>query len=148
MLGKIGELNKMLQQAKALQKQLEQIVEVYEEGNIRVKMTGDQKLQYLEVDGEERNDIVKVINKAMPLLRVIESFGRLPGIGPKTAQRLTYYLLHVPQSYLEEFAQSLEKLKKETVLCSICKNVGEADPCVICSDSKRDASVIMVVESP
>ncbi|OGM29937.1 recombination protein RecR [Candidatus Woesebacteria bacterium RIFCSPHIGHO2_01_FULL_44_10] len=89
-----------------------------------------------------------MIKIAKPLLRVIESFGRLPGIGPKTAQRLTYYLLHVPQSYLEEFAQSLEKLKKETVLCSICKNVGEADPCVICSDSKRDASVIMVVESP
>jgi len=76
----------MRQQAKALQKQLEQIVEVYEEGNIRVKVTGDQKLQYLEVDGEERNDIVKVINKAMKNVqktaakKMLEMGGGLSGL--------------------------------------------------------------------
>lgn len=83
-----------------------------------------------------------------PLSRLIESFQKLPGIGPKTAQRLTYYLLHVPQTELEEFADALTMLKKETVLCSICRNASEKDPCYICSDTKRDFSRIMVVEQP
>lgn len=85
---------------------------------------------------------------AKPLARLIEAFHKLPGIGPKTAQRLTYYLLHVPQSELEAFADSLSNLKKDTVLCSICKNVSETEPCPICSDSTRDSSVILVVEQP
>jgi recombination protein RecR len=83
-----------------------------------------------------------------PLTNVIESFEKLPGIGPKTAQRLSYYLLHVPQSELDNFAESVSNLKKNTVLCSICKNVSEHDPCDICSDSQRDKSQIMVVEQP
>lgn len=77
---------------------------------------------------------------------LIESFERLPGIGPKTAQRLTFYLLHVPQGELDKFAASLQNLKKDTVLCSICFTVAETDPCDICSDSQRDSSVICVVE--
>jgi recombination protein RecR len=85
---------------------------------------------------------------AKPLMRLIESFERLPGIGPKTAQRLSFYLLHVPQLELDSFAQALERLKKDTVLCSICKNVSELDPCPICSDSGRDKTTIMVVEEP
>lgn len=79
---------------------------------------------------------------------LIEAFERLPGIGPKTAQRLTFYLLHVPQTLLDEFASSLTNLKKNTVLCSICFNVSEADPCPICSDVNRDHSTICVVEQP
>ena len=79
---------------------------------------------------------------------LIESFEKLPGIGPKTAQRLTFYLLHVPQQELESFAQNLNSLKKETVLCSVCKNVAEGDPCSICADPTRDKSTIMVVEQP
>src|SRR3972149_10573901 len=78
--------------------------------------------------------------------RVIESFERLPGIGPKTAQRLGFYLLHVPQSELEDFAQNLSNLKKNTIFCSTCFNIGESDPCWICSDSARDTSLICVVE--
>jgi recombination protein RecR len=85
---------------------------------------------------------------AKPLKKLIESFERLPGIGPKTASRLAFYLLHVPQSYLEEFGQNLQKLKKETVTCSICNNVGEQDPCPICADRERDKSIICVVEMP
>ncbi|MBU0570027.1 recombination mediator RecR [Patescibacteria group bacterium] len=85
---------------------------------------------------------------AKPLSRLIEAFEKLPGIGPKTAQRLSYYLLHVPQSELENFAESLERLKKDTVLCSICKNVAEVDPCPICSDTSRDEAIIIVVEQP
>ena len=80
--------------------------------------------------------------------RVIEGFERLPGIGPKSAQRLTFYLLHVPQSDLERMAESLINLKKETVMCSVCSNIGEEDPCWICADPQRDASTICIVEDP
>jgi len=79
---------------------------------------------------------------------VIESFERLPGVGPKTAQRLTFYLLHVPQGELDRFAQSVQKLKNDTVMCSICFTVDETDPCSICSDKSRDQSMICVVEQP
>lgn len=83
-----------------------------------------------------------------PVRKLIESFEKLPGIGPKTAQRLTFYLLHVPQKQLNEFSESLSALKKRTVLCSICLNVAEKDPCPICSDRNRDKSIICVVEQP
>ena len=79
---------------------------------------------------------------------LIESFERLPGVGPKSAQRLTFYLLHVPQHELDSFAQALSNLKKKTVLCSICFLVGETDPFFICSDSQRDNSLVCVVEQP
>lgn len=82
------------------------------------------------------------------LAGLIESFEKLPGIGPKSAQRLGFYLLHVPQLQLDEFARNLEKLKKDTVLCGNCKNVAEADPCWICSDPTRDKSTVLVVEQP
>lgn len=85
---------------------------------------------------------------ARPIVALIESFQKLPGVGPKSAQRLTYYLLHVPQIQLDEFAESVSRLKKDTVLCSVCKNVSETDPCPICSDPSRDQSQIMVVEQP
>lgn len=85
---------------------------------------------------------------ARPIRRLIEAFERLPGIGPKTAARLTFYLLHVPQEQLEEFGEALVNLKKQTVLCSICKDVAESDPCQICSDPTRDKSQICVVEQP
>jgi len=85
---------------------------------------------------------------AKPLAKLIESFQKLPGIGPKTAQRLGFYLLHVPQGELDDFAEALENLKKNTVLCTICRNVSEEDPCPICTDIKRDTTQIMVVEQP
>jgi len=86
------------------------------------------------------------IPRAVSLL--VEALQKLPGIGPKTAQRLTYYLLHVPQAELDGFSQAVVNLKKDTVLCSLCRNVGEKDPCSICSDQTRDKSVILVVEQP
>ena len=79
---------------------------------------------------------------------LIESFERLPGIGQKTAQRLTFYLLHVPQGELDKFAKSVQNLKKETILCSICFTIGERNPCDICQDPRRDSSTICVVEQP
>lgn len=85
---------------------------------------------------------------AKAISSLIESFEKLPGIGPKSAQRLTYYLLHVPQRELDDFSESLANLKKNTVLCSICKNVGENDPCSICTDEMRDKETCLVVEQP
>lgn len=83
-----------------------------------------------------------------PLLNLIESFQKLPGIGPKTAARLSFYLLHVPESELKDFSDSLKNLKKDTVLCDLCKNVAEASPCQICTDNGRDRTKILVVENP
>jgi recombination protein RecR len=77
---------------------------------------------------------------------LIESFEKLPGIGPKTAQRLTFYLLHVPQGELDKFASSLQNLKKDTILCSNCFMIDDKNPCSICSDPQRDNSVLCVVE--
>jgi len=79
---------------------------------------------------------------------LIDSFEKLPGIGPKTAQRLTFYLLHVPQGELDKFAISVQNLKIETVLCSNCFIIGSTNPCEICSDRQRDNSLICVVEQP
>lgn len=85
---------------------------------------------------------------ARPIAALIDSFQKLPGVGPKSAQRLTYYLLHVPQIQLDEFSDSISHLKKDTVLCSICKNISETEPCGVCSDKLRDHSVVLVVEQP
>ena len=79
---------------------------------------------------------------------LIEAFERLPGIGPKSAQRLTYYLLHAPKAQAEMLASAAVALKEKTVLCSICFNISEGDPCEICSDTSRDRSLIGVVEDP
>lgn len=80
--------------------------------------------------------------------RLIEVFEKLPGIGPKTAQRLTFYLLHFPQIELEKMGEAFVNLKKNTKVCSLCFNVAETDPCEICSDTSRDDSMICVVEQP
>lgn len=83
-----------------------------------------------------------------PLTNLISSFEKLPGIGPRTAERLGYYLLHVPQTELDSFASALERLKKDTVFCTACKNISESDPCSICEDTTRDQTTILVVEQP
>ncbi len=82
------------------------------------------------------------------ITNLVEGFERLPGVGPKTAQRLAFYLLHVPQGELDRFALSVQNLKKDTIICSICFSVDEIDPCSICSDNKRNQQIICVVEQP
>ncbi|KKP59309.1 MAG: Recombination protein RecR [Candidatus Gottesmanbacteria bacterium GW2011_GWA1_34_13] len=89
-----------------------------------------------------------MLKLARPLTKLIEAFERLPGIGPKSAQRLTFYLLHVPQEELELFAQALTNLKKLTKECTVCFNVSETDPCEICTIPSREKSIICVVEQP
>lgn len=78
--------------------------------------------------------------------RVIESFERLPGIGPKSAQRLGFYLLHVPQSDLDGFAEALQALKKNTKMCATCFNIGNEEECEVCRDIQRDNSLVCIVE--
>lgn len=80
--------------------------------------------------------------------QLIEQFEKLPGIGPKSAQRIVFYLLHHPQGSLEEFGDKLVALKKETSLCSLCHQVGEQDPCTICEDTTRERTQLMIVEQP
>jgi recombination protein RecR len=85
---------------------------------------------------------------AAPLARLIEAFHRLPGIGPKTAQRLAYHVLRAPRDEAEALAVALLEVKDRIQLCAICQNVTEQDPCTVCDDPTRDASTICVVEEP
>ena len=83
-----------------------------------------------------------------PIIKLIDHFERLPGIGPKTAQRLTFQLLHFPQNELENFAESLTNLKTKTRLCEVCRNVSEFNRCSTCDDSHRNHRKILVVATP
>jgi recombination protein RecR len=83
-----------------------------------------------------------------PVARVIDEFHKLPGIGPKSAQRLTYHLLRIPPEDAIALAQAIIELKERTVLCSVCQNVTESDPCTVCADASRDRTLICVVEEP
>jgi recombination protein RecR len=83
-----------------------------------------------------------------PVTRLIEAFAQLPGIGPKTASRLTFYLLRRPAEQSEALADALHDLKQKTVFCSTCHNITEQSPCAVCRDDSRDRSIICVVEEP
>lgn len=83
-----------------------------------------------------------------PVTRLIDAFSRLPGVGPKTASRLTFFLLRSPDQMTNELADALRELKANTRFCSICHNITVDDPCGICSDPERDQRVICVVEEP
>jgi recombination protein RecR len=85
---------------------------------------------------------------AAPVARLIEAFSRLPSVGPKTAQRLTFYLLRNPNNLTTELANALVDLRDKTILCSVCFNLADADPCHICRNPARDQSLICVVEEP
>jgi recombination protein RecR len=83
-----------------------------------------------------------------PVSRLVEAFARLPGIGPKTAQRLTYFLLRAPVETSRELAEALVEMRENVIFCSRCFNITSDDPCDVCTDSRRDQSVICVVEEP
>ena len=85
---------------------------------------------------------------AAPIARLVEAFHRLPGIGPKSAQRLAYYILRASQEEAETLATALLDVKQRVRLCSDCQNITEEDPCGVCSDRTRDQTTICVVEEP
>ena len=80
--------------------------------------------------------------------RLIEELNKLPGIGPKTAQRLTYFLLRAPQEQAQALVEAILAVKEKVGLCSVCQNITEADPCLICRNNGRDHGIICVVEEP
>ena len=80
--------------------------------------------------------------------RLVEGFRRLPGIGPKSAQRLAYHVLRSPAAEARDLAEALIEVKERTVFCSRCQQISDGDPCPICLDGQRDRSMICVVEEP
>ena len=85
---------------------------------------------------------------AEPIARLVREFSRLPGIGPKSAQRLTYHLLSNPDEEAKALAEAILALKENLNLCSVCFNITDCDPCPICQNKERDHSVICIVERP
>jgi len=85
---------------------------------------------------------------AAPVQQLIEEFEKLPGIGHKTAQRLAFHVLNLPEERVMSFARALVDAKRKTGFCSVCGNITDVDPCRICSSEKRDKSLICVVQSP
>ncbi len=81
-----------------------------------------------------------------PIERLIENLSRLPGIGKKTAARLSFFLLNSKESYISELSQSLLDVKSKIKLCSVCFNITDVDPCPICCDTRRDKNTVCVVE--
>lgn len=88
------------------------------------------------------------IPTAQPVARLIEEFHKLPGIGPKTAQRLTYFLIRMPQDEARTLAEAILAVKDKIVLCSTCQNITDSDPCVVCRGEGRDPTKICVVAEP
>ena len=85
---------------------------------------------------------------APPVARLIDAFHRLPGVGPKGAQRLTYFLIRMPRKEAEELAEAILSVKDRIVLCDTCANIGEKAECAVCADLTRDRTRICVVEEP
>lgn len=85
---------------------------------------------------------------AKPVSRLIDEFSRLPGIGPKTASRLTFYLLRAADDQVLALSEALRNLKEQVVFCSQCHNIADRNPCAICASLDRDKSTICVVEEP
>ncbi len=83
-----------------------------------------------------------------PVTKLIDEFSRLPGIGPKTASRLTFYLLRNSAERAKALSEALIELHQKVLFCSQCFNIAETNPCVVCSDEHRDRAVICVVEDP
>ncbi len=89
-----------------------------------------------------------LIPTAEAVYKLIQELNKLPGIGPKSAQRLTYYLLRAPEEQAKLLAEAILSVKQKITLCSVCFNVTEADPCLICRSDHRDRSKICIVEQP
>ena len=85
---------------------------------------------------------------ATPMARLVEELNRLPGIGPKSAQRLAYFLLRSPEEQAKALAEAILAMKEKVVFCSVCQNITEDNPCSLCRSSERDHAKICVVEEP
>ncbi|KYH33793.1 recombination mediator RecR [Neomoorella mulderi] len=86
------------------------------------------------------------MNYPEPLNKLIAALGKLPGVGPKTAQRLAFYLLNAPAAEAENLAAAILEARRKTHYCSVCGNLTDRDPCLLCTDPERDHTIICVVE--
>jgi recombination protein RecR len=82
------------------------------------------------------------------MAQLIEELNKLPGIGPKSAQRLAFHLLRAPEAEARALSEAILAVKDRIVLCSICQNISETDPCPLCQGSQRDSTTICIVEEP
>ena len=89
-----------------------------------------------------------MISYAKPLLRLLEALERLPGIGPRSAERIAFYLLRIPKEQARQLSQAILDVKETLRFCEICFNLTESAKCEVCQDPARDASVLCVVEEP
>lgn len=89
-----------------------------------------------------------MLDYSEPVAKLIDEFKRLPGIGTKSAQRLAFYILRRPGAEVESFVRALKDVKEKIVFCSVCNNLTDVDPCLYCTNPKRDRSIICVVEEP
>ncbi len=85
---------------------------------------------------------------AVPIAKLIEEFAKLPGVGKRTAERLAYYVLKLPREEVKMFADALMQAKDQITFCPVCQSLTDRVPCEICADTRRDQSVICVVEKP
>lgn len=85
---------------------------------------------------------------AQPLNRLIEELKKIPSIGAKTAQRIAFYLLSLPQDETDSLAEAIREMKKSLFYCSVCNNITHIDPCRYCSDSDRSDDLLCIVEEP
>ena len=83
-----------------------------------------------------------------PIERLVASLKRLPGIGEKSASRLTFFLLGAPEALVSELAEAIGRIKQDTLLCETCYNIADQSPCGICSNERRDPATVCVVEEP
>ncbi|MCA1566545.1 MAG: recombination mediator RecR [Acidobacteria bacterium] len=89
-----------------------------------------------------------MLDYAEPVTKLIDEFKRLPGVGQKSAQRLAFHILRMPEQDVARFVAAMEEVKRKIVFCTVCNNLTDVDPCRYCSSTSRDRSIICVVEEP
>jgi recombination protein RecR len=89
-----------------------------------------------------------MLEYAEPVTKLIDEFKRLPGVGNKSAQRLAFHVLRMPEADVERFIEALQEVKRKIIFCTICNNLTDVDPCRFCSSTNRDRSMICIVEEP
>ncbi len=95
-----------------------------------------------------QNPKSKMLEYSEPVAKLIDEFKRLPGIGHKSAQRLAFYILRRSEEEVTRFVEALQEVKQKIVFCSVCNNLTDVNPCMFCSSTTRDRSIICVVEEP
>jgi recombination protein RecR len=148
-------IQQMMKQAQQMQERLkQQMAELRVEasaggGMVTVVVNGAKQIQSLRIDPEVvSKDDVEMLALPDPLIRLIEELQRLPGIGPKGAQRLAFHILKTPREQTDRLVEAVREVKDRVTHCSVCHNITDADPCAFCRSDTRDHHVICVVEEP